>query len=152
MVTSPWRTWLSASVLRPSTTSYVAHLDGHGYSHAIARAYLHAVGHFAHWLTTEHVPLQRRDDAVVRRFLTAHLPTCRCPGRCPRTVTLVQAALRHLLRVLRGGHQIPADRGRLSPAIQDELDRFPAARVCVEAPCVVTSLSAPPSVVIAWSR
>lgn len=130
MITSPWRTWLSASVLSPSTPSYVAHLHRHGYSNA--SAYLRAVGHFAHWLTTQHIPLQRLDEAVVRRFLTTHLPTCGCPGRCPRTVTLVQAALRHLLRVLRAENRISADRAGLAPAIHDELDRFTeySARVC----------------------
>lgn len=60
MVTSPWRTWLSASVLNPSAASYVASLQRHGYSAAIAGAYLHAVGHFAYWLTEEHLALRRR--------------------------------------------------------------------------------------------
>jgi len=55
MFTSPWRTWLSASVLSPSAASYVAFLQRHGYSAPIAGAYLHAVGHFAHWLTEEHL-------------------------------------------------------------------------------------------------
>ena len=58
------------------------------------------------------------------RFLTAHLPTCECPGRCQRTVVLVQAALGHLLHVLRADGRIPARRVGLSPAIHDELDRF----------------------------
>ena len=51
MDTSPWRTWLSASVLSPSAASYTAYLQRHGYSPSITAAYLHAVGHFAHWLT-----------------------------------------------------------------------------------------------------
>ncbi len=124
MFTSPWRTWLSASVLSPSAASSVASLERHGYSAPIATAYLHAVGHFAYWLTEEHLTLRRLDESVVRRFLTTHLPTCRCPGRCQRTVVGVQAALGHLLDVLRADGRIPERRVGLSPAIHDELKRF----------------------------
>src|SRR6266851_9577620 len=121
--TAPYRTWLSASVLSPSAASYVASLQRHGYSAPIAGAYLHAVGHFAHWLTEAHLTLRRLDESVVRRFLTTHLPTCRCPGRCQRTVVVVQAALGHLLDVLRAEGRITACRVGMSLAIHDELDR-----------------------------
>ena len=124
MFTSPWRTWLSASVLSPSAASYVASLQRHGYSAPIAGAYLHAVGHFAHWLTEAHLTLRRLDESVVRRFLTTHLPACRCPGRCQRTVVGVQAALGHLLTVLRADGRIPERRVGRSRAIHDELERF----------------------------
>lgn len=124
MFTSPWRTWLSASVLGPSAASYVASLQRHGYSAPIAGAYLHAVGHFAHWLTEAHLTLRRLDESVVRRFLTTHLPNCRCPGRCQRTVVGVQAALGHLLDVLRADGRIPERRIGRSPAIHNELERF----------------------------
>jgi integrase/recombinase XerD len=132
MFTSPWRTWLTASLLGPSAASYTAFLQRHGYSAPIADAYLHAVGHFAYWLTKEHLTLRRLDESVVRRFLTTHLPTCRCPGRCQRTVVSAQAALGHLLDVLRTDGQIPARRIGRSPAIHDELERFVSylAQVC----------------------
>lgn len=123
MFTAPCRTWLSASVLSPSAASYVAYLQRHGYSAPIAGAYLHAVGHFAHWLTEEHLTLRRLDESV-RRFLTTHLPNCRCPGRCQRTVVVVHAALGHLLGVLRAEGRITARRVGMSPAIHDELERF----------------------------
>ena len=124
MFTSPWRTWLSASVLKPSVASYVAYLQRHGYSDPIAGAYLRAVGHFAHWLTDEHLTLRRVDELVVHRFVTSHLPACRCPGRCQRTVIVVQAALGHLLDVLRADGRITARRVEMSGAIHDELERF----------------------------
>ena len=82
MSTSLHRTWLSASELSPSAASYVTHLQRHGYSAPIARAYLHAVGHFARWLTEEQLTLRHLDESVVHRFLTTHLRDCRCPGRC----------------------------------------------------------------------
>ena len=61
---------------------------------------------------------------MVRRFLTTHLRDCQCPGRCQRTVVVVQAALGHLLDVLRADGRILARRVGMSPAIHDELDRF----------------------------
>jgi len=124
MVTSPCRTWLSTSVLSATADSYQACLQRGGYSAAHASAYLHAVGHFAHWLTNEHLALQQLDESVVHRFIATHLPTCRCPGRCQRTAIVVQAALGHLLTVLRTDGRIPARRVGLSPAIHDELERF----------------------------
>lgn len=132
MFTSPWGTWLSASVLSPSAASYVASLQRHGYSAVTAGVYFHAVGHFAYWLTEKHVTLRRLDESVVHRFLTTHLPTCRCPGRCQRTVVSVQAALGHLLDVLRADGRIAARQVGLSPAIHDELERFTGylAQVC----------------------
>ena len=124
MVTFPWRTWLSASVLSPSGAAYDAYLQRHGYSPSITVAYRHAVGHFAHWFTEERLRLRRLDESVVRRFVTTHLPTCRCPGQCQRTVVVVQAALGHLLHVLRADGRIAARCVGLSPAMHDELERF----------------------------
>lgn len=124
MVTSPWHTWLSTGMLGPSADSYRAYLQRGGYSAPDASAYLHAVGHFAHWLTDERLALQQLDESVVRRFVTTHLPTCRCRGRCQRTAIVVQAALGHLLAVLRTDGRIPARHMGLSPAIHDELERF----------------------------
>jgi integrase/recombinase XerD len=124
MFTSPYRTWLSSSVLSPSAASYVAHLQRHGYSTSSAGRYLHAVGHFAHWLTEEHLALRHLDESLVRRFLTTHLSRCRCPGRCQRTVVDVRAALGHLVDVLRAEGRIPARRVAMSPAIDHELERF----------------------------
>ena len=124
MVTSPWRTWLSTSVLDPTAAAYQTVLQRGGYSAPHASAYLHAVGHFAHWFTDEHLTLPELNEAVVHRFITAHLPTCRCPGRCQRTAVVVRAALGHLLDVLRTDGRIPARRVTLSLAIHDELARF----------------------------
>ena len=124
MDNSPWRTLLSASVLSPSVASYTAYLQRRGYSPSITVAYLHAVGHFAHWLTETRLTARRLDESVVSRFLATHLPTCQCPGRCQRTVVVVRAALGHLLHVLRADGRIPARRVGPSPAIHDELERF----------------------------
>ena len=124
MVTSSWRTWLSTSVFSPTVDAYQALLERGGYSASHTSAYLHAVGHFAHWFTEEHLTLRALNEVVVHRFITEHLPTCRCTSRCQRTVVVVRAALGHLLDVLRTDDRIPARRVGLSLAIHDELARF----------------------------
>jgi len=72
MVTSPWRTWLSTSVLSPTAEAYQIVLQRGGYSAPHASAYLHAVGHFAHWFTDEHLTLQELNEAVVHRTTARH--------------------------------------------------------------------------------
>ena len=66
MVTSPWRTWLSTSVFSPTVDAYQALLQRGGYSASHTSGYLHAVGHFAHWFTDEH--LRGRVCQVVEKF------------------------------------------------------------------------------------
>jgi len=126
MFASSSRAWLSASVLNPSADAYVGYLRQHGYCFGSIRAYLHAVGHFAHWLTQQRIPLDRIDEALVRRFLARHLPTCRCPRPCKRGVHEVRAALKHLLRVLRHQGRIAGPSTTIPAALRDELDRFEA--------------------------
>lgn len=126
MFVSPSSAWLGASVLAPSVEAYGGYLRHHGYCARGIRAYLCGVGHFAHWLTEKRIALGRIDEALVRRFLTRHLPVCRCPSPCKRGVHEVRAALQHLLRVLRHEGRIPGPSVRIAPAIREELERFDA--------------------------
>jgi integrase/recombinase XerD len=124
MFKSSCRTWLEASVLRQSAAAYVGYLECHRYSASTVHAYVHSVGHFAHWLTEGRIPLRSLDEWLVRRFATEHLPSCTCPGHCQRSTHVVQAALAHLLRVLRNDGSISPQRVALPQAIHDELERF----------------------------
>ena len=126
MFVSPSNAWLSASVLAPSAGAYVSYLQQHGYCARASRAYVHGVGHFARWLTEQRNALDRIDEALVERFLTRHLPVCRCPSPCKRGVHEVRAALKHLLRVLRHEGRIPGPSVRIAPAIREECERFDA--------------------------
>jgi integrase/recombinase XerD len=126
MFSSSSRQWLGASVLGPSVDAYVGYLQRHGYRAATVQAYVHSVGHFAYWLTRQHIPLCGLDEVLVRRFATEHLPHCACPSPCQRTVHEVRAALAHLLRVLRSERRIAVPRVPFSPSIHDELERFNA--------------------------
>lgn len=116
--------WLSESVLGPRADAYVGYLRQHGYCFRCIRAYFHGVGHFARWVSEHRIALDRIDEALVRRFLTRHLPVCRCPSPCKRGVHEVRAALKHLLRVLRCEGRIAGPSVAIPAAIREELDRF----------------------------
>lgn len=130
------RDWLQESVLSSNVKAYTTHLAEHGYSELTVRYYLNSVSHFAHWLTHEHVELDEVDEALVHQFLTVHLPACDCAGRCQHGRETVQAALGHLLQILRSKGCIPTQAVSNSSVLQEELDRFEAYldRVCGLAP------------------
>lgn len=119
----PWRTWLAREEWSGTADAYRARLQRGGYSESHIQTYLHAVGHFAHWFTREHLTWSALDESVVHRFLTSHLPTCGCSGRVPRTLITVRAALGHLLDELRVADRIPPRR-REASAVHAELARF----------------------------
>lgn len=132
-----YETWLEESVLSSHASAYAGYLSEHGYSANTVGFYLHSVAHFSHWLAKKKIGLRRINEALVRRFITVHLPACDCAGRCRKKQDVtVSAALRHLLRILRLKGCIPLRVGSLPGAVQGELDRFDIylGRVCGLAP------------------
>ncbi len=127
-----YQTWLEQSVLSSQIGAYSSYLSDHGYSNNTVGFYLHSVAHFSHWLTRKKIGLDCINEAMVRRFITVHLPVCDCAGRCGHQVPTVQAALGHLLRVLRSKECIPSRIGSVARAVREELDRFDTYldRVC----------------------
>lgn len=83
-------------ILEPYASDYDAQLAQGGYAATTRHAYLCCVGHFACWLRTEHVVLQRLDEEAARRFVTEHLPRCNCPPPFRRSPHIIRAALSHL--------------------------------------------------------
>ena len=128
-----YQTWLKESVLSSYVSAFVSYLSEHGYAANTVGFYLHSAAHFVHWLAKRKTGLHEINEGLVQRFITVHLPTCDCDGRCRRKADgTVLAALRHLLRVLRLKGGIPAGVGALPGAVQKELDRFDIymERVC----------------------
>jgi integrase/recombinase XerD len=128
-----YQTWLEQSVLSSHVSTYASYLSEHGYSANTVDFYLHSVAHFSHWLAKRKIGLRRINEALVQRFIAAHLPSCDCAGRCRKKQdATVSAALRHLLRVLRLKGYIPPCVGSVPTAVQEELDRFDnyLERVC----------------------
>jgi site-specific recombinase XerD len=104
------RSRLRAGPLGDLLDDYAGRLQGQGYARPTIRLRLWAVEHFSSWFRSQPLSTASPDPLSVRRFLVAHLPTCRCPPPAPRTFPHLRPALKHLLRLLH-------DRGRLeSPA------------------------------------
>jgi site-specific recombinase XerD len=127
-----YQTWLERSVVSSHINTYTSYLSEHGYSRNTIGFYLHSVAHFSHWLTKKKIGLDGINEALVRRFITVHLPACACHGRCGHQIETTRAALGHLLRDLRSKGCIPPRVGSVPRPVQEELDRFDIylARVC----------------------
>jgi integrase/recombinase XerD len=101
------RDWVRSTVLGPIVETYTEYLTHHGYAACTIGSYLQCVTHFARWLGEQRIELHGIDEGVVHRFITTHLPVCRCPPPCPRSPADIRPALRHLVRVLRLKSCIP---------------------------------------------
>lgn len=118
------RDWVRSSVLGPIVETYAEYLTHHGYAACTIGDYLRCVTHFARWVSKQRVELHGIDEGVVRRFITTHLPVCRCPSPCPRTPANNRPGLRHLVRVLRLKNCIPPRSALVPEAVQEELEHF----------------------------
>jgi site-specific recombinase XerD len=95
------RSWLMDSVLGPYVPDYCSYLSARRYAVHTTHIYVYCVAHFAHWLTTEQLGLDRIDEQAAQRFLVDHLPGCDCPTPVRRVPHEIRAALSHLFEVLR---------------------------------------------------
>lgn len=118
------RNGVRSTLLGSIVEIYTEYLTHHGYAACTIGSYLQCVTHFARWLGKQCVELHRIDEGVVQRFITAHLPVCRCPPPCPRTPANVRRALRHLVRALRSRSCIPPRSALIPAAVQEELEHF----------------------------
>ena len=92
--------WLRQSILEPYVSLYLTYLRDHQYAKQTKHSYLCAVAHFAYWLTIEKTSLLQLGKQTVARFLSDHLPHCKCPYPVLRSAHEIHAALHHLLAVL----------------------------------------------------
>jgi integrase/recombinase XerD len=112
------------SVLTPVLEGYLDYLTRRGYASLTRNNYLASVAHFARWLSLESIELRRIDEDLVRRFLSTHLPICRCPRPAACSLPSVRRALRLLVRVMRSTGRIQPKPDSLCGAIRQELERF----------------------------
>ena len=115
----PWK-----EILDQCADIYVGYLRRFQYRPAVIKSYLSGVEHFVAWVGRCRAPLRTVDAALVRRFLTEHLPVCDCPGRCLRRSVTVRAALERLLDAFRAEGLIPEKQKATPPRIQRELVCF----------------------------
>ena len=119
-----YRDCLRSSVLSQSADAFVGYLQQLQYCPLTIRSYLHGIEHFAGWVTKRRILLRGFDESLMRQFVTEHLPECRCPDPCQRSVTAVRPALAHLLHVLRSQGYLSQPLTLFPPPIQDELELF----------------------------
>jgi hypothetical protein len=107
---------LKTNALAPDIQSYEEHLAAGRYGSGRRRRYLASVAHFGRWLTTEGYTARGIDEPAVRQFVSGHLPRCSCPRPVSVHALTNQAALNHLLGVLRS-------RGVIASPPDDEIAR-----------------------------
>jgi integrase/recombinase XerD len=124
--------WLAASEFADHAERFWCFLERSGYARRTRHRYRASLAHFALWMRRHRVVLGDVDERVIERFLTQHLPVCRCGPLRQRSVGSVRAALKAALRYLRReeiiGKAVSAD----PPAIAKELQDFDdyQERVC----------------------
>ena len=114
---------LAEGPLAPHVDAFKRYLTDRGYA---ANTFANGVGsiaHFAQWLHSRRLRVQRIDEAVVSEFLNEHLPCCRCTGAVQRSRNGLSAALGHLLVVLRAQGVIAPPAVSTTP-VDDELRRY----------------------------
>ena len=113
---------MRANPLAPSLERMADYLVQRG--HAGFQQYLQAAEHFGRWVGTQGISPAAVDAAVVRRFLTRHLPHCRCRHPASRHQISNRAALRHLLRCMGKAASNPAGQGMASAAVDSVVKDF----------------------------
>lgn len=117
--------WLAKEPFAPHIDAYMQFLADRDYAANTFSNYLGVVSHFAQWMHSRRLRLQRIDEGLVAQFLDKHLPRCHCSGPVQRDRRTLSAALGHLLAVLRA-------RGAIAPAtlsstpVDEELRRYDA--------------------------
>lgn len=90
---------------------YIGYLEGRGHGPSTLHQYVFAVEHFGSWLGARSISHESVD-----RFVSRHIPTCRCKKPASCTSHCVRAALNRLLEMrglTRPGPVVPAVVGRL---------------------------------------
>ena len=109
----------------PVIEELAAALRNRGYAPSTVRVYGQTAGHFLFWLMRRKVPLSAVSEDTAGRFVTEHLPRCRCHLCGPRRDQhSARAALRQLLAVLRAKQRIPRRSSSQPLAVRRAVDRF----------------------------
>ncbi len=119
------RAWLLEGPLSAQVSAYVARLRRGRYATHTSGRCLNGVAHFAHWMSTCHLPARMLDEGCIDQFLRYHLPRCDCLGGALRTPNEAHAALVPMLEILRAEGVIARPPAPTGP-IADELRSYDA--------------------------
>ena len=115
--------WLANGPLAPHVDAFKQYLTDRGYAATTFANCLGSIAHFAQWVHSRRLHVQRIDEAAVAEFLDEHLPRCRCAGPVRRDRRDLSAALGHLLVVLRAQGAIAPSAVSTTP-VDEELRRY----------------------------
>jgi site-specific recombinase XerD len=114
--------WFATAGLEPHADSYCRYLTKRGYGQRTVESYFRSVAHFVHWISRQGIGLHEADDALIDRFLSVHLPHCRCARKCKRTGSDVHAAVVGFLEMTGTVHTAPVS--TVSAVIAREIADF----------------------------
>lgn len=97
---------LRNTVFGSSLDDLAVRLFERGHAANTVRAYLRGAGHLAHWLSAEGIELASITNDTVKVFIEEHLPNCSCPVPFGAPLSGLQAAVHHILVVLRDSGRI----------------------------------------------
>ena len=92
-----------ANPIGPVLQRFTSFLVARGHKRDPLHQYVFAAEHFGHWLQGRPI-----DRTSVERFISRHLPRCRCPKPAPCGIATVRAALNRLLEMLGTSSPEPA--------------------------------------------
>jgi site-specific recombinase XerD len=114
---------LRESPLAAHVDAFERYLCERRYAAVTKEKYIGCLAHFARWMSQRQLDAEHLDEDTVGRFLDGHLPQCRCAGPVSCARGDLQAALGHLLAVLRANAVIGERMPGTTP-VDDELCRF----------------------------
>jgi site-specific recombinase XerD len=115
--------WLTDGPLVLHLDAYKHYLSDRGYAANTFSSCLRSIDHFAQWMSSQRLLVERIDESVVAEFLDEHLPKCQCTGPICRHRASLSAALGHLLVVLRASGAVAPPVVMLTP-VDEELQRY----------------------------
>lgn len=119
------RAWFANTTLASSADEFLRYLSVHGYAAPTINIYFSGVAHFVHWLGRRRFGIADINEGLLGRFLSEHLPHCRCAQRCRRSRADVRAALRCFLAMLRAsGQGSPRMSSNIVASITEALGEF----------------------------
>lgn len=120
----PGPNWLKESPISNVSATYIAYFQERGYTIDTIRDFLSATAHFAHWLKSKRLGLDKINQRLIDRFVEFHLGSCTCSALCQRTPVIVRRALGYLITVLQTEGLLHCAAQKVPKCISSELDDF----------------------------
>ncbi len=91
------RSWINDGIFSSIIPAYINYLESR---QPTISTYVRCVAHFSYWAKKKKIKLSHTDKRDISQFLYNHLPDCKCPMPCRRTLFDTRATLNYLFVVL----------------------------------------------------